>query len=71
MPGLADRIEKEVELPLDLLNSLKKLSLSVEINNTCQDSLRNFDHLGGVAIGLALRGVPPSMITINLLTTTK
>ena len=55
VPGLAKTIEAEVNLPLQFIDPLKKLD--VYSNFKGRESIRSFDLLSGVAIGLALRGI--------------
>ncbi len=55
VPGLAKTIEAEVKLPLEFINPFKKIKFLSNLKR--QRSIQNFDALGGVAIGLALRGM--------------
>lgn len=55
VPSLAETIEAEVNLPLEFIDPLRKIN--VPSNFEGRESIQNFDLFGGVAIGLALRGV--------------
>jgi len=55
LPGLAKTIEAEVNLPLEFIDPFKKLDVHPDLKG--RESLQSFGLLGGVAIGLALRGI--------------
>jgi type IV pilus assembly protein PilM len=55
VPGLATTIEAEVNLPLEFIDPFKKLDVPSNLRG--RELFQSFDLLGGVAIGLALRGI--------------
>lgn len=55
VPGLAKTIEAEVNLPLEFMDPFKKLDGLSNLKG--RESIQSLDLLGGVAIGLALRGI--------------
>jgi type IV pilus assembly protein PilM len=55
IPGLATTIEAEVDLPLEFIHPFKKLGVHSSLKGG--ELIQSFDLLGGVAIGLALRGI--------------